>query len=163
MHFWWQLCNAACILTDKNRRKTTIWHKSSQIFGWRLPQGFILNNWMWVKTVHTTILKYQVTKTWRIKKTMTKTELTVHKESNLACESYPPPPPPLFCTDARTLPSYIYNIYATLRWFLQTLLYPSGHITTNLCSMNEWVRTVFSNKAQTNTLLLVSALCCINQ
>ena len=32
-------------ITDKNQRKTTSWHKSSQIFGWRFPRGFILNNW----------------------------------------------------------------------------------------------------------------------
>ena len=31
-------------ITDKNQRKTTSWHKSSQIFGRRLPLGFILNN-----------------------------------------------------------------------------------------------------------------------
>ena len=47
------------------------------------------------KTVHTAILRYQVTRTRPI------------KESNSACESYPPPPPPppCFCTDAHTLPS----------------------------------------------------------
>ena len=39
--------------TDKNQRKTTSWHKSSQIFGWRLPRGFILNNWTRVKTQFT--------------------------------------------------------------------------------------------------------------
>ena len=36
--------------TDKNQRKTTSWHERSQIFGSRLPRGFILNNWTRVKT-----------------------------------------------------------------------------------------------------------------
>ena len=48
-------------ITDKNQRKTTSWHKSSQIFGWRLPRGFILNNWTRVKTMY---IYYIYKKVW---------------------------------------------------------------------------------------------------